>query len=413
MGKTSFVDRMKSELTWLQEGLLVSSAEAKSPIGAGPFMCARCSGHDELGDWIRSNSVSPECTFCSRVSRRLIAADADQLAAFVAQCISLEYEDAAEMVAWDEGEYVASTMTSRELLEEIGVEEVNADAFSFLADSLPDNAWVQVDFYSQHPEQTLKHGWEAFTHAIKHETRFMFFPPMPKDAWKQHDEIRPEDMLAELGSVIREHRLLKRLRAGTRLYRIRADYSADSTTAIRDLGSPPVDAIVRANRMSPAGISMFYAAADRETAIAESLDPNGCVVGTLATFELVSPARIADFVRVPPAPGFFSVETTREDRGRLNFLNAFADEISKPVARDQYDHIEYVPTQVVTEYLRFRFESKKRPLDGVRFRSAKHKGGVNVALFLSYDDFEPMQPWRDKPAVQLRLVDHEPIDVKR
>jgi hypothetical protein len=391
----------------------MTSLDAKSPIGAGPFMCGRCSGHAELGAWIRSNAVSPECTFCGRMRQRNIAADAEELAEFVAQCISLEYEDAAEMVAWDEGEYVASTMTSSELLEEIGVEEVNAVAFSFLADGLPDKAWVQVDFYSQHPEQTLKHGWDGFAHAIKHETRFMFFPPIPKTEWKQHDEIRPEDMLAELGNVIREHRMVKRLRAGTRLYRIRPGYSANADTGIRDLGSPPVEAIVRANRMSPAGISMFYAATDRETAIAESLDPQGCVVGTLATFELVSPARIADFVRVPRAPGFFSLETTREERGRLNFLNAFADEISRAVARDQYDHIEYVPTQVVTEYLRFRFVSKKRALAGVRFRSAKRAGGINVALFLGHDDFEPMPAWRDKPAVQLRLVEHEPIDVKR
>lgn len=38
------------------------------------------------------------------------------------------------------------------------------------------------------------------------------------------------------------------------------------------------------------------------------------------------------------------------------FLDRFAHEVSKPVAPDALEHIEYVPTQIVTEYFRHAFE---------------------------------------------------------
>jgi hypothetical protein len=329
------------------------------------------------------------------------------------QCIAVEYEDAAEMVAWDEGEYVASTMTTEELLrDEIGLEAPNEEAFSYFVTHLPDYAWVDVDYYSLHPRQTLMYGWERFAHAVKHRTRYLFFPPADPGAWAQHDEIRPEQMLDELGSVIRSHRLVKTLPAGTMLYRVRPHDRVSRPATLSELASPPAERVLGANRMSPAGISMLYAGESPQTALEETQDAVGQQgSGTLATLETTAPLRIADFVRLPRLPGFFTNRHTREERGRIQFLHAFAREISRPLTARAADQIEYVPTQVVTEYLRFRFRAGRRPLDGIRYRSAKNDGGVNVALFLDHADFAPLRGASAEPT-PLRLVSHRRVSVR-
>jgi hypothetical protein len=376
-------------------------------------VCRRCVGDGQLKAWVRENAESRECTFCGREGHGPIAADADLLVAFVSECLAVEFEDASEMVPVEGGEYVFSTMTTEELLWNEGVLEEADEAFAdYLVGHLPDNAWVPVDFFSLHPRETLTSGWERFAHAIKHETRYLFFPPRQKDEWEQHDEIRPEDMLSELGRVVRAHRLVRRLPVGTKLYRVRVHGVDVAPTTLEELAAPPVEACTRSNRMSPAGISMLYEAFDAATAIAETRDPEtGRLRGTLATFELETPARIADFVRLPRAPGLFTVGLTRRERGRLQFLHDFADEISKSVARDQFEHIEYVPTQVVTEYLRFRFGAPGRSVHGLRYRSARQQGGVNLALFLGREDFVPEFPAGIESALRLQLVSHEPVDL--
>jgi hypothetical protein len=44
-------------------------------------------------------------------------------------------------------------------------------------------------------------------------------------------------------------------------------------------------------------------------------------------------------------------------------------------------HIEYVPTQVITEYLRAAKTLEDLNIDGIRYASARHEGGVSLALF--------------------------------
>ena len=64
------------------------------------------------------------------------------------------------------------------------------------------------------------------------------------------------------------------------------------------------------------------------------------------------------------------------------FLGGFARDIAKPIVRDERVHQEYVPTQVVTEFIRFVL----RPVgDGVAYASAR-VDGTNLVLFASQED---------------------------
>ena len=94
--------------------------------------------------------------------------------------------------------------------------------------------------------------------------------------------------------------------------------------------------------------------------------------------------------RLPHVPGYFS-EVERNDRLALRFLHHFADDIMTPVARDQRVHVDYLPSQVVTEFLRdYAFETGK--IDGIAYGSTVNRIGWNVALFIG-----PVELGLDKP----------------
>lgn len=375
----------------------------------GRYMCDQCIGDEELKEFIRDNAASHTCSFCGRTSEtELIAADADSVAELVSRYVLSEYEDAAEHVPYEsaEGGYQARTMSTHELLMELELYGDNDEAFEFLVESLPDYPWVEIDFWSLSPYQELTYGWEGFSEAVKHHTRYLFFPPRKKNEVWPGEGIRPEEMLAELGDVIRRADAVRRLKAGTIVYRIRAHKAGDSPSTLKDLGPPPPHAARYSNRMSPAGISMLYASEDEATALAESLPVHaGHTHITVARLRLLRDLRVVDLVSLPPVRAF-TVEETRRERAQLSFAHSFAHEVSKKISKDGAEHIEYVPTQIVTEYLKFRFRDEKRRVRGLRYRSAQAEGGINLALFISDKDVSPPE-WGERKAPLLELVSYE------
>jgi hypothetical protein len=65
----------------------------------------------------------------------------------------------------------------------------------------------------------------------------------------------------------------------------------------------------------------------------------------------------------------------------LLFLYRLAEDISRPIAQDDRVHIEYVPRQVVTEFLPTTNLPEGVKLDGIRYRSSRRDGGVSLVLF--------------------------------
>jgi len=70
-----------------------------------------------------------------------------------------------------------------------------------------------------------------------------------------------------------------------------------------------------------------------------------------------------------------------DPRKLLIFLHTLREEFSRPIERDNRVHIEYVPTQVVTEYLRGMKTMEDWSIDGIRYASARHEGGASLVLF--------------------------------
>jgi hypothetical protein len=178
-----------------------------------------------------------------------------------------------------------------------------------------------------------------------------------------------------------------KLPAGTHIFRARHQPAGKIYITAGSLGPPPRDHAIKTNRMSPPGVVMTYASEDCETALAETADEPGTFV--VGEFVIDRDLLILDLTRLPYAPSVFaelSDEYEYDPRPRLNFLHNISREISQPIERDDRAHIEYVPTQVVTEYVRTAVRIKRRRVDGIRYNSSRKNAKTALVLFADQDN---------------------------
>ncbi|MGO8849847.1 MAG: RES family NAD+ phosphorylase [Mycobacterium sp.] len=143
------------------------------------------------------------------------------------------------------------------------------------------------------------------------------------------------------------------------------------------LGPAPIDK-AGANRMSPAGISMFYGATDIDTAVAEIGAHSSHSWAVVGEFKAAEELRVVDLSNLPDLPSIFDTDEKAIERyDGVAFLHRFVKDLTLPIVLDGREHIDYVPTQVLTEYLRYSFPA---PLHGLQFPSAQGSGH-NVVLF--------------------------------
>lgn len=102
------------------------------------------------------------------------------------------------------------------------------------------------------------------------------------------------------------------------------------------------------------------------------------------------------------AAGAQHFEASREWRGAILFLREFVKSISAPVVHDGGEHVEYVPTQVLTEYFRKHVSAPDgSPLDGIVYPSARRRGGRSLVVFRSREELDPATLSGHEPLLQL------------
>jgi hypothetical protein len=162
---------------------------------------------------------------------------------------------------------------------------------------------------------------------------------------------------------------------------------------------------------------MLYASEDPETALRETVDRPS--LHTVAEFTTERDATIIDFARLPRIPSLFEPipdSMEYEPRKLLIFLHTLGREFSKPIIRDDRVHIEYVPTQVVTEYLRGMKTRGDTSIDGIRYGSARHEGGASLVLFCDPNNLvlpkEQQKEFYDLHRDRwIKLVDYQDRDI--
>lgn len=137
--------------------------------------------------------------------------------------------------------------------------------------------------------------------------------------------------------------------------------------------------------MNAAGINVLYLTLDPETALCET-NVNGKDYATIASYRVKEPLRVLDLtaIKAMPLPSVFD-EDNRHNRSAILFLQKFADSISQKRSNHDID-IDYVPTQIVTEFFRYVKTSEKKSYNGILYESTQNPNGKCLALFLTRDE---------------------------
>jgi hypothetical protein len=349
-------------------------------------VCRRCIGNYPLQELIGQEATANKCDYCDAVSTNgPIAASIKKLMPRISEGLQTEWADPGdEAVPWDseEGRYIAPVYDSYDLLE-MFVDTESEELLRDLADLLGDGEWCQKNAARLRKDEEWSFDWETLSDQLKHHTRYVFYrvDPGPDDIFEPARS--PHEILDTIGELISEQALLRTVEVGTKIIRARRHEASTHLSNVEDLGPPPTDKARYSNRMSPAGIPMFYGASREDTALNEV---EGDDFATSAEFLTLQPFEVIDLTGVPRVPSIFDEQRNRL-RSAIKFLSSFTDDLSKPIAKDGREHIEYVPTQVTTEYFRRVFrQTDDKPVRGIIYPSSRHEGGISWVLFFENQD---------------------------
>ena len=372
-------------------------------------ICRECVEEPDLRDYIAAADGEPGCSFCNEDDAPTCAFL--EFMAHVRACIDGEYDSAANWLPWEgrEGGWQAGRVWDTwDLIVdelEIGFAREGSDGLvSAMADFLGHDDWCEVDPFGEGPLDNLRLRWRQFCELIKHRSRFFLdrwaSPPSDDSPFHRHPRT-PAEILTAIGDRIWRMELFRTLPAKSSVYRARHCEREEFLSSPQDLGPPPEKRAVVANRMSPPGIVMFYGALDSKTALLETATAPGHF--TVGEFRILRDLWLLDLTAVPDVPGFFASIPDSQPWDRLDaqFFSELVEDLTQPVARDDRIHVDYIPTQVVTEYCRMAFhhEYDTEPLDGIVYPSARNCGRPAVVLFADREAVAGMEsensssPW--------------------
>jgi hypothetical protein len=344
------------------------------------IVCHKCFNNDELKDLIKSDGETKGCSFCNSKAKSHRLSDVIQ---FISNSLHSEYENPVENMSYEtrEGGYHgASTYDTYEILEMVDLDVNSQDLFDTIASNIPNDHWCETDPYQLRDHQESIYDWERFSRLVKYKCRYMFLKheTAPKDFFDDQELV--SSILNKLIYIFENQNLIKTINTNTKIYRSR-HYNTKNPfeLRLREI-APPKDGKPSSSRMSPAGIPMFYGAKEEGTALKEIKATKGNNVVT-AIFKTKRKLRVVDLTSIPYIPSIFSGATER-DREEIRFLNAFLKDFSKPIKKDGQEHVEYVPTQIITEFCKYNMKSGNTKIDGFKYPSSVDNGKVAYCLFV-------------------------------
>lgn len=362
--------------------------ERWSPTHSNRKVCKNCFDDEGIKRFIGANSTSIGCDFCTdKGSTKRSGADIDDVIEFIAECINREYGDPGGILPWDPEEkcYVGDfeIQSTESLLGDLilskheEVIELIRSAFDSSAD------WVHVHALRDSPGKKMTSLWARFAEVVKHERRF-FFPRAKKSRVAKiltNGASSPADILVAITHFSKSLNLFRYLERDRPIFRARRYFKSEKPPFdLRNFGVPDRELSKKySNRMSPAGIPIFYGSEGRKTAAAEVLSANGDSTTTVS-FRTNRRLLILDLTLIPSPPSLFQ-ENSWELREAILFLNQFRKEIMQPVKRNGHEHVEYIPSQIFTEFVRCRVTLNGKKIDGVAFPSIHNPAKSNIALF--------------------------------
>ncbi len=344
-----------------------------------------CSNHIQdyaVIDFISRNAKEGICSYCYPEDQDGNVVQLEELTYFLEKGITYFFGEANnEGVAYDseEGGWLGTNVfdTDDLLLNELAIDIDDSILFRDISCLLPDYSWCRKDPYKILEHKELAFDWNRFCDLVKHKIRYTFF--LAKSFDSERKELN--QILFSIGDGVSDLNLTRKIDINTKIYRCRQHNltEAEIAATFDGLTSPPIMNAIYPNRMSPAGISMFYGAFDEETAVTEIYSLTDITEKpyiTIGTFNVTKELLIVDFTKLPQLSRFD--ETQRKHYYILLFFHSFVNDLSRKIKIDKENHIEYVPTQIMTEYFRYLYS---KPIDGIIYNSSKDTHGKCCVLF--------------------------------
>lgn len=342
-------------------------------------VCLRCFVDTDLKRLIAQQRTRGECDYCEDGRPRPLMNMSD-MADYIKGRMLTFYGSAVDQLPYEsrEGGYQGWTIDTEDLLfETIGLDLENDHTGQLRSDLLGDigdDTWCHFDWLCMDYDKSLLSSWSQFCDFVKTQRRY-FFQNLGGEDSGHPDDRSVGHFLSELDGNIADLGMTRSLKAGQFFHRAQPRNKGEQHITAERLGPPPSEYALQSNRMNPPGIPMFYGSDSQDLAIIESQNTRV----SIGIFTNTKPITIIDLANMPKIPGFYSNTPRRTILG-LEFLYKFAEQIAKPVARDDRVHIEYIPTQILSEYFR-EFGVGNQKIDGVSYRSATGHQGINTVLF--------------------------------
>ena len=345
-------------------------------------ICVECVKDPFLENIVLNNAISNRCSYCDKRYRSPKAASYNIVMHTIYDGIYKYYGDAFSVnLPYSEGEWLFEANYIGDILikfnpgwcEEFSCDiENSADPFQHLVPHANNN-WLEI------PEnEVLMFSWDSFKDQVLYKTRYLFLNE-PIDEINDEQIIPVSQMLNALEDLCIEFNLIKKIRKNSLFYRVRSQLKDELFSEFNHMGVAP-QKIASAGRMNPGGIPYFYIADSALTAKLEVIKDQE--YWSYATFKLKKDIEVIDFSNLPKIPSIFDVRKFNS-RQKLIFLYDLVADMSKPVGPNEKDRIEYIPTQVVSEFFRYRFKPKVK---GIRYKSVKNVEGINIAFFESENE---------------------------
>ncbi|MFC9173019.1 RES domain-containing protein [[Kitasatospora] papulosa] len=336
------------------------------------WVCPRCVDEDALSRQVEAAAVpQTQCGFCEGTEA---AAPVELLAELFLEGVRRDWAGANDEGAIFEGECFPDAVHTWDLIHDkfgwvFSGDGLHGAVYDALTPLCEEDQWVERLGAGASAGKMLNDGWAAFERYVKHNSRYVFLLRNRPREERDFGEYTPEEMLQAVRTTVDFEYLYEGLGPGDFFWRARTHSSKDEGADWRaeDLGTSPIKFSKQANRMSPAGIPMFYGAEDLDTAIREVLVRTTDAFVTAGRFEVHPGATVIDFTRLKdPVSIFDPDEEAHHVRPMLIFLHHFVEKLSRP-ARPSYEQVDYVPTQIVTDFL---LNAEEGLVDGLIYRSA-------------------------------------------
>lgn len=354
------------------------------------YVCENCFTDAFLRETVRDNiaeDLDPSC--CEFCDREAPCADLESIVEVVEQALMYHYADAAEESPYDgrEGGYLYPNTDTYNLLYEEGFLECCAEhtgdsLMERIAEQIEDRPWTKRAYGMMWGWEKLSRSWDRLSEYVKHQRRFFFLDDEPEpEEYEPEQLLSPSEILERIASYCDEHGLITMVPAGTLLYRVRPQRQGERWEKALELGPPPPESASQ-SRMSPAGVVMTYLAQDPATALAEILPRKGSrrsLTYAMATFTSTRDIRVVNVAAELIVPSFFDISRA-DTRDQVIFLKKFQRTVSQPVEDRERVDIDYIPTQVITEYFRVSPLLRRNEVMGIAYASSQAPG-TNLVLF--------------------------------